>query len=450
MPLPRALLRSLFIEQDHFILSHKQYKRILLTGRLCLMTFVVATGYLIFDLCSGVNFAWPYQLGCAIFALTSFILNRNGKFSAAKILLGLSSNLTIFIFAVNEPLEVGMYMFFITTNLAALVAFGYEERGKAIFFTLFSTTLFLLSLFIDFNFIQRPIYTEEYIQANVVINFIGSSMGSAIIIYFLININHRAESQMAKNEKEITEKNAALTKLNLELDRFVYSTSHDLRAPLMSIHGLLQLTKLESDAKELKSYHEMMEGRVASLDNLIRDITDYARNSRQPIALGNTSVKKLVLESIENLRFFPGAENVKIHRQVPDDMMITTDLTRIQIILNNLISNAFKYYDSKKNNSFIRITSKERLDKIIFTIEDNGIGIPTDSLNRIFEMYTRAHEQSFGSGLGLYIVKETIEKLSGSIHVQSRVGEGSIFTVEIPSFLEAAAETVKNESQMNA
>jgi signal transduction histidine kinase len=219
----------------------------------------------------------------------------------------------------------------------------------------------------------------------------------------------------------------------------------------MSIHGLLQLTKMESDAKELKSYHEMMEGRVANLDKLIRDITDYARNSRQPIALGNTAVKKLILDAIENLRFFPGSENVKIHRQVPDDMMITTDLTRLQIILNNLISNAFKYYDSKKNNSFIRISSKEQRDKIIFTIEDNGIGIPHDSLNRIFEMYTRAHEQSFGSGLGLYIVKETVEKLQGNIHVQSSVGEGSIFTLEIPSSLEVATkESEKNESQMNA
>ncbi len=290
----------------------------------------------------------------------------------------------------------------------------------------------------------------EYIRANIIINFVGSSLGSALIIYFLININHRAESQMMKHEKEITAKNAALTKLNLELDRFVYSTSHDLRAPLMSLHGLLQLTKLTKDADELKSYHEMMEGRVANLEKLIRDITDYSRNSQQSIAIANTSVKRLVLDSIENLRFFPGAENVKIHRQVPDDLRITTDLTRLQIILNNLISNAFKYYDSAKSNSYIRVTVKERLDKIIFSIEDNGIGIPEESLNKIFEMYTRAHEQSFGSGLGLYIVKETVEKLGGTIQVQSRVSEGSIFTIEIPSFLEVAIESEKNSSQMNA
>lgn len=450
MAFNRALLRSLFIEQDHFILSHKQYKRILLTGRLCIIAFIISFGYLIFDLLNGVTSTWPYELGCAVLTLISFLLNRSGRYSAAKILLGLCTNLTIFIFAINEPLEGGVYMFFITCNLGSLVIFGVEERGKAAFFILFSITLFLLSTFIQADFIRQTAYTAEYIRANIIINFIGSSLGSALIIYFLININHRGEVQMVKHEKEIMAKNAALTKLNLELDRFVYSTSHDLRAPLMSLHGLLQLTKLTNDATEMQAYHGMMEGRVETLDKLIRDITDYARNSRQPLTLANSSVKKLVLDSIENLRFFPGADNIKIHRQIPDDLVITTDLTRLQIILNNLISNAFKYYDNAKSNSFIRITAKERLDKIIFTIEDNGIGIPQDSLNKIFEMYTRAHDQSFGSGLGLYIVKETVEKLGGTIHVQSRVREGSIFTIEIPSYLEATQQVVAKTSQMNA
>src|SRR6478752_1104701 len=137
MAFKSAVLRSLFIEQDHFILSHKQYKRILLTGRLCLMTILVALGYLIFDFYSGVHFTWPYELGCAAFAFISFLLNRKGKFSAAKIVLVLTANLSVFIFAINEPIEVGLYMFFITCNLGTLVIFGFEERGKAIFFILF-------------------------------------------------------------------------------------------------------------------------------------------------------------------------------------------------------------------------------------------------------------------------------------------------------------------------
>ena len=445
-----AVLRSLFIEQDHFILSHKQYKRILLTGRLCLMTIFVALGYLTFDLYSGLHFTWPYELACAAFAFASFLLNRKGKFLAAKIVLVLTANLSVFIFAINEPIEVGLYMFYITCSLGTLVIFGFEERGKAIFFVLFSIILFLLSIFIHSDFIGQTIYTAEYIRANIIINFIGSSLGSALVIYFLININHHAESKMIKHEKEIIAKNAALTKLNIELDRFVYSTSHDLRAPLMSLHGLLQLARLVSDRDELKSYHEMMEGRVSSLEKLIRDISDYSRNSQQPIAVTSTSVKHLVVDSIENLRFFPGADNIKIHRQVPDDLMITTDLTRLQIILNNVISNAFKYYDNTKANSYIRILVKERLDKIIFLIEDNGIGIPEASLNTIFDMYTRAHDHSFGSGLGLYIVKETVEKLGGTIQVQSRVGEGTSFTIEIPSVVGLARQDDKNANQMNA
>ncbi len=159
MAFNRTLLRSLFIERDHFILSNKQYKRILLTGRLCIIAFLISFGYLIFDLLNGVQLAWPYQLACSVLTLISFLLNRNGKFLAAKILLGLSTNLTVFIFAINEPFEVGLYMFFITYNLGALVVFGFEERGKAAGFILFSITLFLLSTFIHADFIRQSAYT---------------------------------------------------------------------------------------------------------------------------------------------------------------------------------------------------------------------------------------------------------------------------------------------------
>src|SRR6188768_3673706 len=184
MAFKSAVLRTLFIEQDHFILSHKQYKRILLTGRLCIMTIFVALGYLAFDLYSGIHFTWPYETACATFAFISFLLNRKGKFSAAKIVLVLTTNLSVFIFAINEPIEVGLYMFFITCNLGTLVIFGFEERGKAIFFILFSITLFLLSIYVQADFIRQTGYTAEYIRANIIVNFIGSSFGSALVIYF--------------------------------------------------------------------------------------------------------------------------------------------------------------------------------------------------------------------------------------------------------------------------
>ncbi len=157
MPFP--LFRNLILGHDQFILSHKQYKRILLTGQLSLVTCLICLSYLIIDTTLQVRHAWPYQLGCSILAFSSFLLNRAGKFTAAKLLLGFSVNLTVFIFSINEPLEVGLYMYFIVGNLGALIAFGFEEQVKAILFVVFSTGLFLLSLIIHADlFHTKPIH----------------------------------------------------------------------------------------------------------------------------------------------------------------------------------------------------------------------------------------------------------------------------------------------------
>lgn len=428
----RTLLRNLIVGENQFILSHKHYKRILLTGQLCLLTFATCVGYLILDLISKIPHAWPYQLGCAMLALTSFILNRQGKFTIAKILLGLCVNLTVFVFSINEPMAVGLYMYFIVANLGALIAFGYEERSKAIFFVFFSTALFLISLFIHTDFIPRPAYTPEYVQINMIINFFGASASSAILALFLINANYKAEAQMMKREKDLADANISLTKVNTELDRFVHNTSHDLRAPLHSLQGLIQLTDYTNDPKELKEYVELMRDRVTNLEKFVQTIANYARDSNQALILEKVSVKNLIRLSLENLRFFPGSEKIKIIQQIPESLEITTDITRMLIVLNNLISNSLKYQDENKNEKFIKISAEALLEKLVLTIQDNGVGIPEDSIHKIFEMYARLHNQSFGSGLGLYIVKETVEKLRGKIQVQSKVGVGSTFWIEVP------------------
>ncbi len=265
------------------------------------------------------------------------------------------------------------------------------------------------------------------------INFFGASLSTFFVAYFLININYRAEAVMNKREKELTSANSMLTMVNTELDRFVYSSSHDLRAPLHSLQGLIQLTEHTSDPKELREYIDMMKGRVTNLEKFILDIANYARNSQQPLILETFAVKRIVFDCLEGLRFFSGAEKIKIYQEIPADLIVTTDLTRLQIVLSNLISNALKYSDLNKENKFVRIGAGLRSEKVVITIEDNGLGIPEDSLEKIFQMYSRVHEQSFGSGLGLYIVKETLEKLKGTITVQSQFGVGSTFKVELPN-----------------
>ena len=393
---------------------------------------MVCVAYLVFDASQGIYNPLPYQLACALLSLTSLWLNRRRRFSIAKILLGISVNFTVFLFASSEPMEVGLYMYFIIGNTGALVAFGFEERGKAIFFVLLSTSLFFIALFFPFTFIERSVYSHNYTLINITINFIGASFASAAMVYFLININHRSEAQLKKSKEELSKKNQDLLKLNAELDRFVYNTSHDLKAPLNSILGLVQLMDLSKDINEVHNYSSMIKTRVSDLHKFINEVADYSRNATSQITIVKVLLRKAVRDALENLRYLPGADRLSIQLDIDDTLEITTDITRLQIVLNNLISNSFKYQDKRKENPFVKLSAELQAETIIITIEDNGVGIPDQQLGKIFDMYSRANDQIEGTGLGLYIVHETIEKLGGSISVVSKEGQGTTFSIRLP------------------
>ncbi len=118
--------------------------------------------------------------------------------------------------------------------------------------------------------------------------------------------------------------------------------------------------------------------------------------------------------------------------EIPNDSTWVTDSRRLKIILNNLISNAIKYGDPWKQQRWVCIHSEVTTEGCTLSISDNGMGIPLEYQSKIFNMFYRASEKSNGSGLGLYIVKETVEKMGGKIEFKSIVGEGSTFFVRMP------------------
>jgi signal transduction histidine kinase len=132
---------------------------------------------------------------------------------------------------------------------------------------------------------------------------------------------------------------------------------------------------------------------------------------------------------------------------VQDDLVIIGDSFRLQVVLNNLLSNAFKYRDSSKEKSFVILRAEVIGANLVIMVEDNGLGIPETHITKIFDMYVRAHETSHGSGLGLYIVKETVEKLGGRIEVASEVSSGTSFTITIPIPRHAADASILAESR---
>lgn len=227
---------------------------------------------------------------------------------------------------------------------------------------------------------------------------------------------------------ELKQKNNELKKLNQELDLFVYSTSHDLRAPLSSILGLLNLNRIESGDNY---YIREIEKSITRMDTVIKQITDYARNSRLEIEKDLVNLKQIIEDCFENIRYL-GSGEVRLDLDLESEFVDNIDYKRLYIILNNLISNAVKYKRNGKEQSYIKVSQFRSDDKMVLEVQDNGQGIPKKYVDKLFRMFYRANERSEGSGLGLYIVKEVLNKLGGTIDVKSELGRGSSFKIQIP------------------
>jgi PAS domain S-box-containing protein len=249
-------------------------------------------------------------------------------------------------------------------------------------------------------------------------------------VYFDGAIRDITALRAAQSELEL--RNEELRKTNEALDRFVYSASHDLKAPLRSISGLLQIFKMDRDEDRRTQYLERMQESVKKLEGFIADIVDYSRNARQELQWEEIPLRDFMGELLEELRYAEGMDRIQVSLSVTGIPALRTDRTRLQAICRNLISNAVHYADLSKESPSVEIEVVHHGHSCAIRIADNGIGIAEEHLPKIFEMFFRASRSGKGSGIGLYIVKEAIEKLKGRISASSILGEGTEFVVTIP------------------
>ncbi len=244
-----------------------------------------------------------------------------------------------------------------------------------------------------------------------------------------------AEQVMTIEQKTRTleEQNIELQKVNNELDRFVYSVSHDLRSPLATVLGLTQLSRNENDIVKLKEYNELKEKSVLKLDNFIRDIINLSKNSRQNLMIKSIDFDLLVDDVFENHRYYKNAERVLKIKNIKQEEKFYSDPNRISVILNNLISNAIRYSNKFNEKPYVEVDVRVKGEKAIITVKDNGTGIGDEHLSKIFDMFYRATDENMGSGLGLYIANEALQKINGKIRVESKVGKGTAFIVTLSS-----------------
>ncbi|MBI1305864.1 MAG: PAS domain S-box protein [Bacteroidetes bacterium] len=241
-------------------------------------------------------------------------------------------------------------------------------------------------------------------------------------------------SEHKLNELRLRKKNEELKKINQELDQFVYSAAHDLRAPIANVLGLVKLLKLETMSDEAHHYLKLQEKSLDKLDEFIKSIVDYSRNSRLDLAKNEIDWKEFIQDVLDQYMFSENASRLKVIVKVDQKIPFVSDLNRLSVVMNNLVSNAVRYMDISKDHPFLHITAKVTKTNVVLVVEDNGIGIEKQHLQSIFNLFYRANSDSKGTGIGLYIVKETISKLKGSIGVESEYRKGTKFIVQVKNF----------------
>lgn len=224
-----------------------------------------------------------------------------------------------------------------------------------------------------------------------------------------------------------------LSKANGELDEFVYRASHDLRAPVASVLGLINLSKEEANIKKVKEYIDLKEVSVLKLDSLIRDIIQFSRNSHLRINTDEINFDEIIKESLESHKHFQAAAKIKKTFDINIKSPFSSDKFRLEIIMDNLISNAIRYANLDQDQPILNVSIETDPDNATICVSDNGVGIAEEQMEKIFEMFHRGTDDNTGSGLGLYIVKETVDKLDGKITVESSPKEGCKFRITVPN-----------------
>ena len=226
----------------------------------------------------------------------------------------------------------------------------------------------------------------------------------------------------------------SLEETNSELEEFAYRTSHDVRSPLISSRKLLQRAEKymnEGKQDKVSKAFQHVSVSLAKLETLVNDILCLTRVSKEKEEKQPTNITQLVDDALDKLSHYENFDRITIDKQISYQGTLELQKSRMQLIVENLISNAVKYQDLEEVQSIITITSKLENDTYRFIVEDNGLGIPEEYQDQLFSMFKRFHTKtSSGTGLGLYMIKKSAHILDGDIRFEP-LDKGTRFIFEM-------------------
>lgn len=260
-----------------------------------------------------------------------------------------------------------------------------------------------------YRFIDKPWNIEQ----------IKNSIKNAADLYFM--------------RKELKDKNEKLKKMHSEMNQFVYSLSHDLRGPLMSISGVTKLAKMEIEDAHVVEYLDMIDSATGKLDSFIFKMLDFYRSTKRDHKVTNISFKEIIDQQMAAYQDKFGLDGFDVQVSIDQETDFFSDNAKIRVILNNLFSNAVQFSTEVESEKKVISISIQVVDNTAtLKVEDNGIGIEEKHLPNVFNLFSRATQKNVGTGLGLYMVKEAVEQLGGEIEIDSKVNEWTKVKVTLP------------------
>lgn len=244
------------------------------------------------------------------------------------------------------------------------------------------------------------------------------------------------------NEHKLCEKTHLLEKVANELDRFIYSASHDLRAPISSMQGLITVFKSTSQVFPPEQFLSMMGESLNKLEAFVNRLVEFSKNSNEPVSIEPVDIGKMVHRILDELKEHPNNSKITVDCLL-NGICVYSDFNKLHTVLFQIIKNSFDYLDPSKPRSILSISAEQSKDHVKIEIMDNGIGIAKRSLPVVFQMFYRGTHLSRGSGLGLFLAREATTRLGGTIEMKSELHLGTFITVHIPADVQSVREELR-------
>jgi len=287
--------------------------------------------------------------------------------------------------------------------------------------------------------IRAPFYQQFWFFALI------SALLAALVFITLRFMYYKNQEARLNQELEIRTKklrdqhlrlaqqNKELIESNKSLDQFTSAVSHDLKSPLNSSIGLLDLLDSSYSHEELLHFTGMVSNNLKKMKSFILELIELSRNANQGVKFEALDLKKMVVDVYELFDQTTVQKSVDKRLLINGKAPFLGDKSRLSVVFSNLISNAINYHNPSVVNPFCDIRIDVLKDEVFITVRDNGKGIPKQHQEKIFDMFFRAETSVSGTGLGLFLVKEVIDKMGGSIKVNSEEGMGTTFYIILPN-----------------